>query len=106
MSGSNGSRLCENRITASYKLILKESILAILQISSTMGILGRFWPGSDGIDRFHTASVGIGHSRCSWMISIDRLGRGVKDMNARCRRLRNGASVSSSTTIEPPWNWR
>lgn len=34
------------------------------------------------------------------------LARGVKDMKARCRRLRNGSSVSSSTTIEPTWNWR
>jgi hypothetical protein len=31
---------------------------------------------------------------------------GVKDMKARCRRLRNGSSVSSSTTIKPTWNWR
>ena len=49
--------MCKNKITALYKLILKESILAILQMPSTMRILGRFLPGSQGVHRFYTASV-------------------------------------------------
>ena len=50
-------RLCKNKITVSYKSILKESTLAILQTLSTMGILGRFLPGSQLAHRFYTASA-------------------------------------------------
>jgi hypothetical protein len=50
----------------------------------------------------HLVAFAIGRSASVIQVlvdDIDRLAREVEDMKVRCRRLRNGTSVSSSTTI-------
>jgi hypothetical protein len=71
LSDRTRPRLCKNKITVSYKSILKESTLAILQTLSTMGILGRFLPGSQLVHRFYTASTHCGHTIL--LVAVNRL---------------------------------